>query len=57
MLLEGKKVVVTGVLDRRSIAFSIAQEAQRAGAEIVLTSFGRARRLTGPAGGVVMAHA
>ena len=46
MLLEGKKVLVTGVLDRRSIAFSIAQEAQRAGAEIVLTSFGRVMSIT-----------
>jgi meromycolic acid enoyl-[acyl-carrier-protein] reductase len=41
MLLEGKKLLVTGVLDRRSIAFSIAEEAQKAGAEIVLSSFGR----------------
>src|SRR6266567_2793268 len=46
MLLEGKKILVTGVLDRRSIAFSIAEEAQRAGAEIVLTSFGRVANIT-----------
>ncbi len=46
MLLEGKKLLVTGVLDRRSIAFSIAEEAQRAGAEIVLTSFGRVMSIT-----------
>jgi meromycolic acid enoyl-[acyl-carrier-protein] reductase len=46
MLLEGKKLLVTGVLDRRSIAFSIAEEAQKAGAEIVLTSFGRVTNIT-----------
>jgi enoyl ACP reductase len=46
MLLTGKKILVTGVLDRKSIAFSIAEEAQKAGAELVLTSFGRARNIT-----------
>ncbi len=46
MLLEGKKLLITGVLDRRSIAFSVAEEAQRAGAEIVLTSFGRVMSIT-----------
>jgi enoyl-[acyl-carrier protein] reductase I len=46
MLLDGKKLLVTGVLDRRSIAFSIAEEAQKAGAEIVLTSFGRVANIT-----------
>src|SRR5919197_5191065 len=46
MLLEGKKILVTGVLDRKSMAFSVAEEAQRAGAEVVLTSFGRVSRIT-----------
>jgi enoyl-[acyl-carrier protein] reductase I len=46
MLLDGKKLMVTGVLDRRSIAYSIAEEAQKAGAEIVLTSFGRVANIT-----------
>jgi meromycolic acid enoyl-[acyl-carrier-protein] reductase len=46
MLLDGKKLLVTGVLDRRSIAFSIAEEAQKAGAEIVLSSFGRVMNIT-----------
>ncbi len=46
MILDGKRVLVTGVIDHRSIAFSIAEEAQRQGAEVLLTSFGRARRLT-----------
>lgn len=46
MLLQGKKLMITGVLDRRSIAFSVAEEAQKAGAEIVLTSFGRVMSIT-----------
>ncbi len=46
MLLEGKKVVVTGVLTDASIAFDVARIAQEQGAEIVLTSFGRAMSLT-----------
>ncbi len=46
MLLEGKKLLITGVLDRKSIAFAIAEEAQKAGAEIVLTSFGRVANIT-----------
>ncbi len=45
-LLAGKRVVVTGVLNDSSLAFAAARRAQEAGAEIVLTSFGRARRLT-----------
>ena len=45
-LLAGRRVVVTGVLTPRSIAFAIAQAAQRSGAQVVLTSFGRARSLT-----------
>jgi meromycolic acid enoyl-[acyl-carrier-protein] reductase len=46
VLLDGKKLLLTGVLDPRSIAFHVARVAQDQGAEIVLTSFGRARRLT-----------
>ena len=46
MLLEGKRVVVTGVLTDRSIAYSVARLAQEQGAEIVLTSFGRAMSIT-----------
>src|SRR5262245_30313082 len=46
MILEGKRIVITGVVNRRSIAFAIAEHAQRAGAEVVLTSFGRVRRMT-----------
>ena len=46
MLLQGKRVLVTGVLTDSSIAFSVARCAQEQGAEIVLTSFGRAMSLT-----------
>jgi enoyl-[acyl-carrier protein] reductase I len=46
MLLEGKKLLVTGVLTRESIAYATAQALQEQGAEIVLTSFGRAMSLT-----------
>jgi enoyl ACP reductase len=46
VILEGKRIVVTGVIDRHSIAFAIAERAQAQGAEVVLTSFGRARRMT-----------
>ena len=46
MLLEGKKLLITGVLTRDSIAYSVAQAAQEQGAELVLTSFGRAMSLT-----------
>ncbi|MDQ6884888.1 MAG: enoyl-ACP reductase FabI [Candidatus Dormibacteraeota bacterium] len=46
MILEGKKILVTGVLTPASIAFAIADLAQREGADIVLTSFGRAMSLT-----------
>jgi enoyl-[acyl-carrier protein] reductase I len=45
-LLEGKTIVVTGVATNRSIAFAVAESAMAMGAEIVLTSFGRMRRIT-----------
>jgi meromycolic acid enoyl-[acyl-carrier-protein] reductase len=46
MLLEGKKLLITGVLMDSSIAFHVAKLAQEEGAEIVLTSFGRAMKIT-----------
>ncbi|CCH78698.1 Enoyl-(acyl-carrier-protein) reductase (NADH) [Nostocoides japonicum T1-X7] len=46
MLLEGKKLLITGVLMDSSIAFHVAKLAQEQGAEIVLTSFGRTMRIT-----------
>ena len=45
-LLDGKKLLVTGVLMDSSIAFHVARLAQQEGAEVVLTSFGRQLRLT-----------
>jgi meromycolic acid enoyl-[acyl-carrier-protein] reductase len=45
-LLQDKKLLITGVLNRDSIAFEAARQAQEAGAEVVLTGFGRAKRLT-----------
>lgn len=46
MLLAHKKILITGVLTRDSIATSVARIAQQQGAEVILTSFGRAKRLT-----------
>jgi enoyl-[acyl-carrier protein] reductase I len=45
-MLAGKRVLVTGVITRDSIAFEVARQAQEAGAEVVLTGFGRAKRMT-----------
>ena len=45
-LLDGKKIVITGVLTDASLAFGVAQLAQREGAQIVLTGAGRALSLT-----------
>ena len=45
-LLDGKKILVTGVLTDGSIAFHIARLAQEQGAEVLLSSFGRALSLT-----------
>ena len=46
MILQGKRILIAGMSDRRSIGYSIAQEAQKAGAEILLTSFGRMMSIT-----------
>jgi enoyl-[acyl-carrier protein] reductase I len=45
-MLDGKRLVITGVVTRDSIAFHVARRAQEQGAEVVLTGFGRAKRLT-----------
>jgi enoyl-[acyl-carrier protein] reductase I len=45
-LLEGKHIVVTGVLTDASIAFGVAKLAQEQGAEVVLTGAGRGLSLT-----------
>jgi enoyl-[acyl-carrier protein] reductase I len=55
-ILDGKKILVTGVLTTASIAFEVARLAQEQGATVVLTGYGRlslvnriARRLPAPA--------
>jgi enoyl-[acyl-carrier protein] reductase I len=40
-LLDGKRLLITGVITDASIAFSVARLAQQEGAQIVLTGFGR----------------
>jgi enoyl ACP reductase len=46
MMLAGKRILVTGVMTKDSIAYAVAERAQLAGAEVVLSSFGRVRRMT-----------
>jgi len=45
-ILAGKNILVTGVLTESSIAFHIARIAQEEGANVLLTSFGRALSIT-----------
>jgi len=45
-LLDGKRILITGVLMDSSIAFHVARIAQQEGAEVVLTSFGRTMKIT-----------
>ncbi len=45
-LLDGKKIVITGVLTDASLAFGVAKIALEEGAEIVLTGAGRGMSLT-----------
>jgi enoyl-[acyl-carrier protein] reductase I len=40
-LLDGKRILITGVLTDSSIAFHVARVAQQEGATVVLTGFGR----------------
>ena len=46
MILEGKRLLITGVITKDSIAYHAAEQAQKEGAEVVLSSFGRVRRMT-----------
>jgi enoyl-[acyl-carrier protein] reductase I len=46
MLLEGKRLLITGVLTEGSIAYAVAGRALQEGAEVVLTGFGRGMRIT-----------
>jgi enoyl-[acyl-carrier protein] reductase I len=45
-LLDGKRLLITGVLTDASLAFAVAKLAQEEGAEIVLSGAGRALSLT-----------
>ncbi|CAB4541482.1 unannotated protein [freshwater metagenome] len=45
-ILQGKRILVTGVLTDASIAFHIARIAQEEGATVILSSYGRVHRLT-----------
>jgi enoyl-[acyl-carrier protein] reductase I len=56
LLLEGKRLLITGVITDASIAFSVARVAQEQGATVILTGYGRmslveriAKRLPAPA--------
>jgi len=46
VILDGKRLLITGVITKESIAFHAAEQAQKEGAEVLLTSFGRVRRMT-----------
>jgi len=46
VILQGKRVLIAGMSDRRSIGYAIAVEAQKEGAELLLTSFGRMMSIT-----------
>ncbi len=45
-LLEGKRVLITGVLTEASLAFGVAELAQREGAEVILTGVGKVMKHT-----------
>ena len=45
-ILDGKRLLITGVLTDASLAFAVARLAQDEGAEILLTGAGRGMRLT-----------
>lgn len=45
-ILDGRAVLVTGVLTEASIAFRVAEFAQQEGATVILTGVGRSRSLT-----------
>ena len=45
-ILDGKRILVTGVLTDASLAFAVARRAQEEGADVVLTGAGRGLSLT-----------
>jgi enoyl ACP reductase len=46
VILKDKRLLITGVITRDSIAYHAAEQAQKEGATVLLTSFGRVRRMT-----------
>jgi len=46
VLVDGRRLLITGVLTEDSIAYTVARRAQEEGAQIVLTGFGRGLRIT-----------
>jgi meromycolic acid enoyl-[acyl-carrier-protein] reductase len=45
-MLAGRRIIVTGVLNEESLAWHAARGLQGLGAELLLTSFGRVKRIT-----------
>jgi meromycolic acid enoyl-[acyl-carrier-protein] reductase len=45
-IVEGKRLLITGVLTEASIAYAVARLAQQEGAEVLLTGFGRGLGIT-----------
>ncbi|MEY4347997.1 MAG: hypothetical protein RIS43_416, partial [Actinomycetota bacterium] len=45
-ILQGKRILVTGVITEKSIAYEVARLAQQEGATVILTGFGRGLSLT-----------
>jgi enoyl ACP reductase len=45
-MLPGKRLIITGIVTTDSIAYAVAERAQRSGAEVLLTAFPRDRALT-----------
>jgi meromycolic acid enoyl-[acyl-carrier-protein] reductase len=45
-MLDGKRLLITGVLTKGSITYTVAERAQQEGAQVLLTGFGRTRRMT-----------
>jgi enoyl-[acyl-carrier protein] reductase I len=46
VILAGRRLLITGVITKDSLAFHVAEQAQREGAQVVLSSFGRVKRMT-----------
>ena len=45
-ILDGKRILITGVITDASLAFHVARVAQEQGAQVVISNFGRALRIT-----------